>query len=151
MASMTTPTPCNWLSTSPRDNMLVCWFPAGDYLVTRTLLGFHLFEIFGNGTLHAAHNNHICPGWPERGATGSHRSLRKAHFPSRIAGQRRFVLFTSFLKMMRELGSSRQLSYQSGPLGENDSASFFCPAIRHLDIVVRPNNAGASGPVFRGC
>jgi len=130
-----------------RDNMLVCWFPTGDYLVSRTLRGYHLHEIWGNGTLHAAHANHICLVGPSHGRR-ARIVLKEGTFPRRIPGQNRFVIWTQYLCTMRSLGSKRTLKHTRGPLGDNASASFFCPAIRHLDIVVRPNNAGASGLYF---
>ncbi len=130
-----------------RDNMLVCYFPSGDYLVSRTLRCYHLFEIWHNGTLHAAHENHICLVGPSHGPR-ARIVLKAGTFPERIPNQRRFVIWTQFLNSMRTLGSRRRLIYQMGPLGRNDSASFFCPALRHLDIVIRPDNAGASGLYF---
>ncbi|MBN1676708.1 MAG: hypothetical protein JXR37_37030 [Kiritimatiellae bacterium] len=130
-----------------RDNSLVCWFPAGDYLVSRTLLAYHLYEIWGNGTLHAAHMNHICLVGPSHGPR-ARIVLKEGTFAQRLPGRRRFVIWSQHLKSMRTLGSNRRLIFKTGPLADNDSASNFCPAIRHLDIVVRPGNAGASGLYF---
>jgi len=143
-----------------RDNSLVCWFPAGDYVVSRTLLGVQLPEIWGNGSLHNGHGRymfmkHICLVGPSHGQR-ARLVLKAGTFPERLADRRRFVIWAQYILGTRGILDSpvtvgpgkKSSDHEGGPLSDNDSANLFCNAIRHLDIVVRPNNRGASGVYF---
>lgn len=131
-----------------RDHALVCYFPAGDYLVSSTLYAQQLLHIHPeSGELLVDRHRQCVLVGSTAGQGRARLVLKEGTFPEYDANRRNFVLHFRSTRPPAPTGDGKDWP---GPLDLESNADHYNASIRSIDIVIRPGNAGASGLRMQG-